>query len=574
MGRVARDVIERMRAEFHSEDLYLAYQVFDLTAWSKIISAPTPDAPLNARLERAGRKLCAALGMTHDKVAWRASTKIACTHWQRLIAKGDTPAGTSAGADYNRRAWRAAMGASNFPPSVVPAVRFYLATWDGTGAVERGLGQDATIQKQHVGQRARSCLDADLYSGLLELHLDGPQDEESMFKRTDEGVLLLTDFSRSCAQEWLSQHGRRFACYKVRTDKGIKIPERVKGTDRAVQLLARSAYKQQRELATADLASASTPGALPAVKRQTVLGVDRLKLMVSVSRLPQTQIQKQRGNFKLGTARKLAEKKASGTWCGWSKEVPRPRLGGAAAVDAATNKSAAIQALRARMWLSGKRASSIPINSGRCHKRKGVSMNEPEPISDKVGQWKRRRTLVETPAKSQSCHSSAKSDAIRSRVSAIGAQKPSSSASTLGAKRLSPQLRDKAMSSKSAKGKEYTIDKSLESMVKQRLKDPDTKTLLSWLQAISTGGVVSCEQQRMAVQSSLGSSCAFRLDAEFARKHPSLADALRTAAHASKGKWAVDEAGSSTTSSKKIQAISTASPENGMLCHFCCKLAG
>ena len=101
-----------------------------------------------------------------------------------------------------------------------------------------------------------------------------------------------------------------------------------------------AAYQQQRELAKADLASASTPGARPAVKRQTVLGVDRLKLMATVSRLPQPQIHNKTGNFRMATARKLAEKKASGTWCGWSQEVPQPRLGGAAAVEAA------IQAVR------------------------------------------------------------------------------------------------------------------------------------------------------------------------------------------------------------------------------------
>jgi hypothetical protein len=144
IGRVATDVIERMKVKFYSEDLYMAYQTFDLSAWSKIISAPTPDASImKTRLEKAGRKICDALGMTHDKVAWLASTKIAVTHWKQLIAKPETPEG----ADDNRRAWRAAMGASNFPPSVVPAVRFYLATWGGTGAVERGLGQDAAMQK-------------------------------------------------------------------------------------------------------------------------------------------------------------------------------------------------------------------------------------------------------------------------------------------------------------------------------------------------------------------------------------------------------------------------------------------
>ena len=541
IGRVAKDVIERLRAEFHSEDLYLAYQAFDVSVCSKISSAATPDAPLKARLERAGRKLCTALGITHDKVAWRAATKIAVTHWQHLIAQRETTASTSDdSADDNRRAWRAAMEASNFPPSVVPAVRFYLATWDGTGAVERGLGQDAAIQQQHVGQRARSCPDADIYSGLLELHLDGPQDEASMFKRTDEGVLLFTEFSRSCAQEWLSQRGRRFACYKTRKDQGTKRPERLKGTDRAVQLLARSAYQQQRELAKADLVRASTPGAQPAVKRQTVLGVDRLKLIATVSRLPASQIQKQPGRFRLATARKLAEKKASGTWCGWSQEVPRPRLGGAAQVVAATH-SAAVQATRARMWLGGQarrqaRASSIPIGSGSCHKRKAaVSMNEPVPSSG--GHWKRRRVAAKPQPSATAVASSS------SRVSTNDGQKLASSASTPGATRLS--------SSKPAKGKEYTIDKSLETMVKQRAKDPDTKTLLSWLQAITTGGIVSCEQRCMAVQSSLGSSCAIRLEGDFAKKHPCLAGALRTAAQASKGKWAVG-AGASMPSSKKL----------------------
>ena len=92
----------------------------------------------------------------------------------------------------------------------------------------------------------------------------------------------------------------------------------------------------QRELAKVDLVRASTPGAQPAVKRQTVLGVDRLKLMATVSRLPASQIQKQRGNFRLASARKLAEKTRAGTWWGWSQEVPRPRLGGGAAVAMAS----------------------------------------------------------------------------------------------------------------------------------------------------------------------------------------------------------------------------------------------
>ena len=43
------------------------------------------------------------------------------------------------------------------------------------------------------------------------------------------GVLLFTDFSRSCAQQRLCFHGRRFGCYKPRADIGRKIPSRTKG---------------------------------------------------------------------------------------------------------------------------------------------------------------------------------------------------------------------------------------------------------------------------------------------------------------------------------------------------------
>ena len=99
------------------------------------------------------------------------------------------------------------MRSTTFPRPLVDATLFYLATWDGTGAVERGLGQDAAIQKQHAGWRAQEYQDADLHSGLMKMHLDGPQTEETMFTSRD-GVLLLTDFSRSCAQQWLCQHGR------------------------------------------------------------------------------------------------------------------------------------------------------------------------------------------------------------------------------------------------------------------------------------------------------------------------------------------------------------------------------
>ena len=118
--------------------------------------------------------------MRHDRWAWVAAAKIALalkSGWVNRQGASASTLGCSATID-NRLVWRAALGSVSFPSSLAPAVRFYLATWDGTGAIERGVGQDAAIPKQHVGQRARSCLDADVYSALLALHLDGPQAEE------------------------------------------------------------------------------------------------------------------------------------------------------------------------------------------------------------------------------------------------------------------------------------------------------------------------------------------------------------------------------------------------------------
>jgi hypothetical protein len=82
-----------------------------------------------------------------------------------------------------------------------------------------------------------------------------------------------------------------------------------------------------------------------------------------------------------------------------------------------------------------------------------------------------------------------------------------------------------------------TIATSLERMVTQRMKDPDTETLLAWLQAIATGGAVECEGKRLTLRSSLSVACSIKLDTEFVNKHGALAEAFRSAASRSKGKW-------------------------------------
>ena len=494
IGRVAQDVIERLEAEFHEMDLYMAYRTFDLDAWANLVGASTSDASAR-RMEEALRKIGTALDAATDRHTWRAAAGIALKNRARQRVSASTP-------DPNlefRMAWRAAMHDPGFPEPLLKAVRFYLATWDGTGAVERGLGQDAAIQKQHVGPRARNELDADLYSGLLEIHLDGPQVESEMFASTD-GVLLLTDFSRACAQQWILQHGRRFACYKVRKDKGCRHPHRKKGTDRAVQMLAREAYKTQCHMANVDAALASAQGTAPA-KRLTVFGKDRAKLMKNVRHLTTPVAGKKTKKYRSATLAKRAEKEAAHTWRGWGSGVPMARLGGAAAVEAAT-KSAATQAVRAKLFLSTKgrrKPSSTLVGASR----PGASASTSSASAQST--WRRRESMASTPA-------------------AASAPK-ASSASTLA----------KVMAEENV----HIIGTSLESLVKQRV-DPDATVLTSWLKAVTQGGMVKCEGKRMALRPAIYTGCQIQISLAFSEKHPSLAKAMREAARASKGKWVVD----------------------------------
>ena len=80
-----------------------------------------------------------------------------------------------------------------------------------------------------------------------------------------------------------------------------------------------------------------------------------------------------------------------------------------------------------------------------------------------------------------------------------------------------------------------TIATSLERMVRQRMTDPHTETLLAWLKAIATGGAVECEGKRMTLRSSLTVVCNIKLDTVFVKKNADLARALRSTASNSKG---------------------------------------
>ena len=128
------------------------------------------------------------------------------------------------------------------------------------------------------------------------------------------------------------------------------------------------------------------------------------------------------------------------------------------------------------------------------------------------------------------CQPQAARTAKRVRAPAKGA---ASSAST-----ATPSMYDALASKLSAKRRQFTIGHSLESMIRQQVSDPDATTLLRWLQAITTGGQVSCEGKQMVLQKhSLGPSHCLAMTKDFERRHHGLAEALREAVAASNKKW-------------------------------------
>ena len=520
---VAKDVIDRLNAEFHEQDLYMAYRAFDLDAWAKVVSASTPDA-LTKNLKAALGKMGKALEASTDWNTWHGAA--------RLAIRARTRSTNDVNLQY-RLAWRAAMSASDFPSCLTKVVSFYLATWDGTGAVERGLGRDAAHQKQHVGKNVNNDTDADVYSALLEMHLDGPQTEPEMFTSTD-GVLHLTDFSRACAGEWVLQHGRRFTCYKQRKNAGCRFKCRRKGTDQAVQALARAAYQTRRKMAESDAARTSTSGKAPK-KRRTIFGIDRAKLMVNVNAVVTPAASKKARNFRANTLAKRAEKVAAETWCGWGSGVPKPRLGGAAAVEAAT-RNAAAHAMRARLWLSrrGRRQADT-----RQHASKSSSSSSAQAVTSNA--WKRRKT---TPGTKSSSASGSKPSS---------ASTPGTKSSSGGAAGVwqAPAAMCKLVVAKFANKNQFVVKSSLEDMIRQRIVDPDTTTLLSWLKAVSQGGLVKCAGKQMALDPGTWSNAQVQISKDFATKYPSLSGAIHTAAKNSKGKWGVNSSSAAKTKNPK-----------------------
>ena len=464
-------------------------------------------------LKVSGRKLCGALGAVFDEDAWRVAATKAMELQERMLRRS-----ADKSCD-NRLAWRSLIDSGGTAEPLTSVVLFYFSTWDGTGAVERGLGKDAAIQKQHVGDAADdSCLSAETYSFLLELNQEGPQSEEDMF--TDaSGALLFTDFSRACAERWVLTHGRRFACYKERKDKDSKVSKfkrKRQNTDKAVQARARAAYDRLRETAI-DGAADSCFDAEP-----TVVGVGRRKLVASLARLPAPEVGKKTLRFRADTTRKRAAKTATDCWSGRASGPLSRNLGGALAVEAA--KSSVAMAVRARRWKLGKTRRAHAATS-RASTPGGKAKAEAKAKAKSTASRAGATARASTPG----APSPAASTGATASASSSGARPASSSTRTLtSASTPEPVL--------------FKFDTCLKTLVKKRESLSQAQSL-NWLTAVAHGGSVEVEGKRVKMTPGIRKAQRLDITPVFVYRHPKIYESLRSVMRAYGSKWTRKDGG-------------------------------
>ena len=368
MRSIVSDVVARLQADFHENDLYMCLGALDLAEWQEAMgdSMPTTSvvggeagagvdksAVKLALLRRKAKRLCEALGAPFSFESWKKAVGVALE-----TPPAPSPAASSDSADLlpdNRPTWSRVMAESAVlgETGLLPVVQFYLSLSDGTGDVERGLGTHADFLKHHEGAREGEVSMAEV---CLEIVSEGPSSEGELFEVGPCGELLLTEFSRECANLWLAQYGRRFTCSsKPRKDAGTtRTGWRLRGSIKAAGLLQHRATDALVQHAVSDEAAADEGRG-----RQTIVGIRREKLMRRVSQRATPTPTKALLTFRKVTADRLQIKSQSTPWPGYGPTPPklRPRPGHAPS-------GAGAVALSASRWLQ-RRTSGTPHGGAR-----------------------------------------------------------------------------------------------------------------------------------------------------------------------------------------------------------------
>ena len=272
MKSVVEDVLARLSADFHDQDVYMAFEALALSTWRALLASDDSDARQAALLRKA-RRLWRALGLDDDWPSDKFKTLV-----RGALQHRDCLQGSSADIPDNRITWATFCAATPEAQWALPVIQLYVSHPDGTGDVERGLGRHAKFRDAHLG--TPDGTGGSTPELCLEIRIDGPQDVAELFTRSDSGTLLLNEFSRELAKTWLSKFGRRFSCQQTaRKDTGkTGTGWRLRGSMKAVS--------QRQRIATDALVDQAERDGDPeaARHRNTIVGTSHGSLMRQVAK--------------------------------------------------------------------------------------------------------------------------------------------------------------------------------------------------------------------------------------------------------------------------------------------------
>jgi hypothetical protein len=392
LAKVVDTVRDRLLVEFNAGDLYACYEAFNLDTWQREFEDGGTLDTAFSRVNWCASRLCEALGQHHNREEWISTGQKALQKKRQMVlairrrlcfdAEPDIDVIALIGSKIdNRVVWRTLLDGGELTDSQSAIARQYLSTLDGTGEIERGLARDKAVMAAHQGPHNRGDEEAELYSCLAELLMDGPRNEAELFKKGHDEVLLLTDFTRRCAARWVDFHGRRFGCYRSRKDTGRRLAKsRLPGSDRGVQACARGAYTALAEMGEADRKRELRD--MPNRPTMIAGSEKRRELLEKVvderAKLDQQTASKEQQKFVGHSARKRQEKKKSlRPWSGLG--TPTMRLGGAMAVRAASRAACSL-ALAGQRRQTSSRIPKPLMNVGplmMCHSRGRGASNVP-----------------------------------------------------------------------------------------------------------------------------------------------------------------------------------------------------
>ena len=272
MKSVVEDALARLAADFHDQEVYMAFEALSLSAWGALLASTQSQARQDALLRKA-RRLWRVLGLVYDWPSDKFMTLVRCALQHR-----DRLQGNSAETPDNRITWATLCAATPENQWALPVIQLYVSHPDGSGDVERGLGRHAKFRDAHVG--APDGTGGSTPELCLEIRIDGPQDVTGLFTKSDSGTLLLTEFSRELAKTWISKFGRRFSCQQnARKDTGkTGTGWRLRGSMKAVS-------QRQRIATDALIAQAERDGDPEAARhRATIVGASHGSLMKLVAK--------------------------------------------------------------------------------------------------------------------------------------------------------------------------------------------------------------------------------------------------------------------------------------------------